>query len=164
MGYTNYLTVKSITKEQFDLLCDVSAEAFYMWQKRFVGATLTLAPNADDKSNILAILVHSSLERKTEREIVSDISKEWKKNRKIWIEFRDCEPICVVPDEEFIFCKTRQYEREDTLTVAIFWLAHLIAESATFGSDGDERETADGRAFAEYILRTREERKERRFF
>ena len=84
MGYTNYLTVKSITKEQFDLLCDVSAEAFYMWQKRFVGATLTLAPNADDKSNILAILVHSSLERKTEREIVSDISKEWKKNMLKW--------------------------------------------------------------------------------
>lgn len=164
MGYTNYLTIQEITEGQFDLLCDVAAEAFYMWQKRFIGSTSTLAPNADDKSNILAILVHSSLERQSEWQIVADISDEWKKNRKIWIEFRDCEPICVVPDEEFIFCKTRQYEPQDTLAVAIFWLAHLIAENATFGSDGDETETADGRGFAEYILRTRKERKARRFF
>lgn len=153
MGYTNYLKIHAMTAEQFDLLCDVSAEAFGLWERRFAGARESLSL---DNFYVMLMLSKSQDIRRGQ---IFKIGAEWRQKREILISFEDCESIRIEPDKDFIFCKTRKYEPQDTLAVAIFWLAQLIAESATFGSDGYKWETAEGRAFAEYIWKTSKARR-----
>lgn len=155
MGYTHYLrTGKKLMPEQFDLLCEIAAETVAEWAERFNGAIECLDLYEGNyykgSGEALAIL---KVRNWTAKLKARSMAATWKGNREILVIFRDCEPICITPDEDFIFCKTHAEEPADTLAVAIFWLAHMVNNDVKFASDSNSWETAEGRALAERMYR-----------
>lgn len=148
MGYTHYLrNANLLTPEEFYLLRGVAAEVVVEWAKRFTGALACLESFGDfEPSETMIEILRSDL---SDAKKAVRLEALWKANGQIFVIFRDCESINIRPGEEFEFCKTRQIDPADTLTVAVFWLAHLVNDAVEFSSDGYDWETAEGRAFAE---------------